>query len=302
MIILKDKPTPAGYRYDLAVVNGHLEEADIQTLLALDSPRTVVLNSFNGWDGDFTSAMTLLSEVGFVSLDVFGAVNSNFKFDAFGVLSDKARSRVQHLRLAGQFIGDLYLDIFPNLSDFGMGFTAKGSLGAKINWGRCQNLGALGGAWSFFPSINILAQMPKLSRIGSVRPGCTPESLCEIKGLEWIDFSYWSKLNNFAQFGSLAGTIKRLELYSASKISGYEEIASFSRLKFLSLGKCPPIPRGSVFSSLKEIEELYLAETKIIEGDMACLYSLPSLKKLSLVDQKNLSPSRDALYKHFGLQ
>jgi hypothetical protein len=299
MIELLDKPTPEGYLYDLAVVTGRLNDADIEKLLDLNSPRTVVLNVFNGWDGDFTSAMTSLSEVGFDSLDVFGAVNSNFNVGAFDVLSDKARARVQHLRLAGQFVGNLCLDMFPNLSNFGMGFTSKGRSGVKINWGTCQNLRILGGAWSFFPSIEVLSQMPLLNRIESVRPGCTPESLCDIKGLEWIDFSYWSQLNNFSQFGSLARSIKRLELYSASKIRGYEEITGLSSLKFLSLQKCPPIPRGSIFSSLKEIEELHLAETKIIDGDMACLYSLPRLKKISLVDQKNLSPRRDALYKHF---
>lgn len=302
MIELIDKPTPEGYLYDLAVVTGRLEDADIQKLLTLESPRTVLLNVYRGWDGDFTSAMTSLSEVGFVSLDVFGPANSNFKVDAFDVLSDKARARVLHMRLAGQFIGNLCLDTFPNLSNFGMGFTSKGKSGVKINWGMCQNLRALGGAWPFFPSVDVLSQMPVLNRIQSVRPGCTPESLWGIKGLERIEFHYWSHLNNFAQFGPLASSITRLELYSASKIRGYEEIAGLSRLKYLSLEKCPPIPRASVFSSLKEIEVLHLYETKIIDGDMAFLYSMPNLKSLALIDQKNLSPSRDALYRHFGLQ
>lgn len=300
MIDFQDKPSPRGYRYDLAVVKGRLEDADIKKLRDVESPRTLILNVFNGWDGDLSSVIAALSDVKCVSLDIFGASNSNFNINDFATMSEKARESIQHMRLAGQFVGNLCLDLFPNLSDFGMVFTSKGKNGTKIEWGKCQNLKALGGAWPFFPSMDILSKMPKLHRIESVRPGCTPESLCEIVGLEYIDFAYWNKLSSFTQLGALKCSLKHLELSLASRLDDYESISILSKLQYLSLHKCPPIPRGAIFSSLKEIETLYLIATKVIDRDMTCLYSLPDLKKIALVDQKNLLPSRDVLYEHFG--
>ena len=301
MIVFQDKPAPKGYTYDLAIVRGTLSEADIQKLVNAGSPKTLVLNVFNGWDGNLLSVLSALNGIEVVSIDIFCASDSNLPVNAFDCLSRKTKSSIQYLRLAGQLVGDLSLDHFPNLADFGMGFTAKGKNGIKIDWGSCSNLASLGGAWPHFPSIDLLSKMPKLSSIASVRPGFSPESLGCINGLNRIEFAYWNKLKSFTQFGELREKLLHLELYSASKIESYEGLNDFINLKYLDLGKCPPVKYGSIFSSMINLEVLQLAETKILDGDLACLYSLPNLKKLSLVDQKNLSPTRDALYHHFGL-
>lgn len=302
MIEFQDKPTPEGYIYDLAVVKGALDDTDIDNFINSKSPRTLVLNVFNGWDGDLASVVSAINGVNVVSIDIFCASNSNINANAFDGLSAETLSSIRYLRLAGQVVGSLSLDIFPNLIDFGMGFTSKGRNKLKIDWGRCSNLVSLGGAWSNFPDMNVLSGMPKLSHLRSVRPGCTPESLSTIDGLNWIDFSYWAKLKNFSQLHFFQKKLTRLELYSASKIESYDGLDDFLELRFLSLMKCPPIKYGSVFSSMKQLEMLNLAETVIVDGYISCFYSLPNLKNISLVDQTNLSPSREVVYRHFGLK
>ena len=301
MIVFQDKPAPKGYTYDLAIVRGTLSEADVQKLVNAGSPKTLVLNVFNGWDGNLLSVLSALDGIEVVSIDIFCASDSNLPVNAFDCLSRKTKSSIQYLKLAGQLVGDLSLDNFPNLVNFGMGFTAKGKNGINIDWGSCPNLVSLGGAWPYFPGIDVLSKMLKLSSIASVRPGCSPESLCCINGLNRIEFAYWNKLKNFTQFGELQEKLSHLELYSASKIESYEGLNEFTNLKYLDLGKCPPVKHGSIFSTLINLEVLHLVGTKILDGDMSCLYSLPNLKKLSLADQKNLSPSHDDLYRHLGL-
>lgn len=301
MIEFQDKPTPRGYLYDLAIVKGSLDEVDINKFISSDVPRTLVLNVFNGWDCNISSVMSALDGVDVISLDIFCASNSNLNGSVLNYLSDKTRLSLRSLRLAGQISGTLSLDSFPNINDFGMGFETKGKNKLTIEWGECQNLSSLGGAWSCFPNMDQLSVMESLTHLQSVKPSCSPESISELVELRSIDFSYWNKLKNFTQLGKLQSQLESLELYFASKIESYNEIINLSNLRYLSLGKCTPVSHGSIFSALKKIEVLHLVETKIIDGDLTCLYSLPNLKDIALVDQKNLSPSRDVLYQHFGL-
>ncbi len=292
MIEFVPRPSPAGHVFDLAVVKGAVNAADVQAFAAMAQPRTLVLNVFNGWDGDLPAVKAAFEGAHVVSLDLFGGRGLDVtELSHFGHL--------QHLRVAGQVSGHLDLDAFPRLSSLGAGQVVKGKAGLKVHWGACKRLSSLAGSWAVLPTMDQLANMPALSTLQSVRPSCEPESLQALAHLRSLDFSLWGKLVTIRQLSGLFDRLQELSLYAASKLQDHQGLSEFQQLRKFCLHKCPSLRSGCVFAGMKSLECLHLLDTKVEDGDLSCLLGLPRLKDLACVDQANLSPSRDELYAHF---
>lgn len=293
MIEFVPMPSPAGHVFDLAVVKGAVNAADVQAFAAMAQPRTLVLNVFNGWDGDLSGIKAAFEGTPVVSLDLFGG-------SGLDITDLSAFAHLLHLRVAGQVSGHLDLDAFPRLSSLGVGYVVKGKASVKVHWGACKRLSSLAGSWAALPAMEQLANMPMLSALQSVRPSCEPESLQALSHLTSLDFSQWGKLLAIHQLSGLFDRLQALSLYAASKLQDHQGLSEFQQLRKLCLHKCPSLKSGRVLAGMKALECLHLLDTKVDDGDLSCLLALPRLKDVACVDQANLLPSRDELYAHFA--
>lgn len=270
-------------------ISGKATKEDAAEFKRYANTHDLVLNYARGWDGSIVDFIEAFKGVEIRHLSVFARPSLDIDVD---ITPLNTLSTLSKLSVAGQVVGQLNLDNLPLLASFGFGGELKGKRKVKLDWGKCLNLQSTGGLVSKLPSADTLATFPKLNSLVLVKLNWKPEELQKITGLVDLNVSYWSELESLAQLGTLIPSLKKLQLYQASKLLDYSAIARMTSLKTLGLSKCPAIPSVRLFQNLQQLEELWLPETKIVDGDLSALMLMPSLRHIALIDQKKNHPSR----------
>ena len=275
--------------HDEATIKGAATIDDAREFAQICSSHRLVLNAFRGWDGDLVGAAKSFEHVPVRRLSIFSGPHTD-------ISSLECFRAIEELQVAGLVTGTLNLDWFSDIAWFGLGAELKGKSKIALNWGKCRKLRDIGGLGSKLPPIEVLATFPLLESLSVVKPDWNPNELQLIKGLVSLDISYWRKLESIGQLGKLMRVLKKFELYQASKLSDYSAISDMQSLRRLSLEKCPSFPSVRLLQPLQLLEELFLIDMKVVDGDMLPLMKIPKLRNVALADYKHYSPSRAVIY------
>lgn len=100
-----------------------------------------------------------------------------------------------------------------------------------------------------------------------------------------------------------AQAISELHLDTCKKVPTVDDIASVKNLRVLSMANSGDFPSLAPLAGMPELRELYLYEsTRIIDGDLTPLLTLPRLQQLRIANRRHYSPPVNDIKRHLGIQ
>jgi len=100
-----------------------------------------------------------------------------------------------------------------------------------------------------------------------------------------------------------AQTISELHLDTCKKIPTFEDVSLVKNVRGLSLANSGDFPSLAPLAGMPELQELYLYEsTKIVDGDLSPLLTLPQLQRLSIANRRHYSPQVSEIKRQLGIQ
>jgi hypothetical protein len=88
---------------------------------------------------------------------------------------------------------------------------------------------------------------------------------------------------------------------SLGQVAAIDPIAHLPRLRFLDIGNCGPIQSLKRLAGCIALETLYAYEsTRIGDGDLAVLLTLPNLAEIRMMNRRHYTPSVEAVRSALG--
>lgn len=129
-----------------------------------------------------------------------------------------------------------------------------------------------------------------VSHLMFVRPGFnTTQGLEKLPSLSELILAWCRNLYNLQYLGACKG-LQTLELECLPRAAGYDALSGCTALKGLSFANCAPIPTLSWLKSLTELNHLGITGTKILDGNLSPVQSLPSLTSFGCTDSPGYKP------------
>ncbi len=213
-------------------------------------------------------------------------------------LSPKALQSVESLsNLRGLRLnapkGGVDLTCFPNLEEF-IGDWHRGNSGI----GDCGELRTLR-AWGFRstePDLSALAKCARLERLWLVRPGIKSiEGIESLEDLRYLDLAYAPKIESLTPLAAPTVDLRELSLANMKAITDYSPLASIRKLRRLSIFKCAPMEDLAWTKGMDYLDSIGFVETKVLNGDLSPLLSLPLLRYVGAGNKKHYSHTDEEL-------
>lgn len=98
-------------------------------------------------------------------------------------------------------------------------------------------------------------------------------------------------------------TISELHLDVCKKISTFEDVAFAKNIRFLSVANSGDFPSLTPLTGMPKVRQLHLYEsTRIVDGDLRPILSLPQLQELRLANRRHYSPQVGEIERQLGIQ
>lgn len=205
---------------------------------------------------------------------------------AEGLRCIESVSNLRGLRLESPK-GGLDFSCFPQLEEF-IGDWHRDSTGI----GKCGELRRLHafGFRSTQPDFSSLADCVRLERLILVRPGIT--SLGDIDALEdlrYLDIAYAPKIKDLTPLAASKVDLREIQLTNLKNISDYAPLARIRRLRRLILSRCAPMADLAWTMGMDYLDFFTFVETKVLNGDLSPLLSLPLLRIANAGNRRDYS-------------
>lgn len=182
---------------------------------------------------------------------------------------------------------------FPHLEEFvgdwhrdNVGIEACGELRTFRAWGYRSAL----------PGISSLADCVRLERLFLVRPGITSiAGVEELEDLRYLDLAYAPKVEDLTPLAAPAVDLRELSLKNMKGIADYLPLASIRRLRRLKVSRCAPMGDLTWTRGMEYLDFVSLVETKVLNGDLSPLLSLPRLRSVGAGNRRDYSHSGEEL-------
>lgn len=207
---------------------------------------------------------------------------------AKGLRCIESVSNLRGLRLESPKAG-LDFSCFPQLEEF-IGDWHPDNTGVG-NCGELRSLNAFGFR-SLQPGLSSLADCVRLERLYLVRPGIT--SLGDIDALEdlrYLDIAYAPKIQDLTPLAASKVDLREIQLTNLKNISAYAPLAGIRRLRRLILSRCAPMADLAWTKGMDYLDFFTFVETKVLNGDLSPLLSLPLLRNVSGGNRRDYSHS-----------
>ena len=211
---------------------------------------------------------------------------------AKGLRCIESLSNLRGLRLDSPK-AELDFSCFPQLEEFN-GDWHRENTGIG-NCGELRKLHAFGFR-STKPGLSSLADCVRLERLNLVRPGIT--SLGDIDALEdlrYLSIAYAPKIVDLTPLAASMVNLRELDLTNLKNISDYAPLARIRRLRRLHLFKCAPMADLAWTAGMEYLDFFSFVETKVLNGDLSPLLSLPLLRYAGAGNRRDYSHTDDEL-------
>jgi len=211
---------------------------------------------------------------------------------AKGLRCIESVSNLRGLRLDSPKAG-LDFSCFAQLEEF-IGDWHRDNTGIG-NCGELRRLHAFGFR-SAQPGLSSLADCVRLERLHLVRPGVT--SLGDIDALEdlrYLDIAYAPKIADLTPLAASNVDLRELHLTNLKNISDYAPLARIRRLRRLILSRCAPMADLAWTKGMDYLDFLSFVETKVLNGDLSPLLSLPLLRYAGAGNKRDYSHTDEEL-------
>ena len=189
--------------------------------------------------------------------------------------------------------GGVNFSCFPNLEEF-IGDWHRGNSGI----GDCTELRTLR-VWGFRstePGLSALASCTRLERLWLVRPGIDSiEGVECLEDLRYLNLAYAPKIKSLTSLAAPTVDLRELRLQNMKGISDYSPLASIRRLRRLIISKCAPMENLSWTKGMDYLDSIAFVETKVLNGDLSPLLSLPLLRYVGAGNKKHYSHTDEEL-------
>lgn len=100
-----------------------------------------------------------------------------------------------------------------------------------------------------------------------------------------------------------AQSIRELHFDTCKKIPTFDDVARAKNVQVLSLANSGDFPSLAPLTGMPELRELHLYEsTRIVDGDLSPLLTLPKLQTLSLANRRPYSPQVGEIKRQLGIE
>lgn len=201
-------------------------------------------------------------------------------------------SNLRGLQLDAPKVG-IDLSCFPLLEQF-VGDWHRDNTGI----GSCGELRYLNafGFRSTRAGLSGISECVRLEHLHLVRPGIT--SLDDVEALEdlrYLDIAYAPKIKDLTPLAASTVDLRELELTNLKNISDYSPLASIRRLRRLKISNCASMADLAWTKGMNYLDFFSFVETKVLNGDLSPLLSLPRLRYAGAGNRRAYSHSDDEL-------
>lgn len=131
----------------------------------------------------------------------------------------------------------------------------------------------------------------------------TLEGLESFESLETLGIYGGLKLEDVSALRTNAAqSIRELHLNTCRKVPTFKDVSSVEGVRILDLANSGDFPSLEPLEGMSELQELYLFEsTRIVDGDLTPLLTLPKLEKLALANRRNYIPHVAEIKRQLGI-
>jgi hypothetical protein len=240
-----------------------------------------------GWK---STDLSFLSEVPFLKgLDVYS-------YDVFDLSDIEKLKQLEHFSFDDMKL-KIGLDFtkLPNLK------SCSGSWSKKVqSLFECDNLERL--SLDKYPGsdLELLSTMEKLEFLHLQSRKMTSLNGIENLNLSNLELAYCTGLSDIYSIKKLP-EMTHVEFTSCKKVFDFSSLSYLKKLKKLLIEGCGSIQSLSFLTDCSDLEELYLIDVKIEDGDCSPIIKLGKLKKLALASKRNHSHTGAELKKKLGI-
>lgn len=133
----------------------------------------------------------------------------------------------------------------------------------------------------------------------------TLDGLTTFDRLKTLEIFLAPKLEDVSAFRTApaAQTISELHLDTCKKIPTFGDVSLVKNVRVLSLANSGDFPSLAPLAGMPKLQELYLYEsTRIVDGDLSPLLTLPQLQRLSIANRRHYSPQVSEIKRQLGIQ
>ena len=168
----------------------------------------------------------------------------------------------------------------------------------NLGIGECGELRVLR-AWRFRstqPGLSSLAGCVRLERLDLVRPGITSlEGIDALEDLRYLEIAYAPKITDLAPLAAPGVGLRELALGNMKNIADYAPLAEIRKLRRLRLSSCAPMADLAWTNGMDRLDFFSFVETKVQDGDLSPLLSLPLLRYAGAGNRRAYSHSDEEL-------
>ncbi|KQQ80964.1 hypothetical protein [Arthrobacter sp. Leaf137] len=100
-----------------------------------------------------------------------------------------------------------------------------------------------------------------------------------------------------------AQSIRELHFDTCKKIPALDDVVSAKNVQVLNIANSGDFPSLAPLTGMPELRELHLSEsTRIVDGDLRPLLTLPKLQKLSIANRRHYSPQVGEIKRQLGIE
>jgi hypothetical protein len=113
----------------------------------------------------------------------------------------------------------------------------------------------------------------------------------DLPALEVLKIMGARRLCDVSDVDGLAASLRRLELEDCRPISALDDVEGLVELRFLGVNDCGEVASLAPVASLRNLEKLYAwGSTRVVDGDLSPLASLPMLSELRMRERRDYRP------------
>ena len=141
-----------------------------------------------------------------------------------------------------------------------------------------------------------LAGCVRLEELGLTRPriACL-DGIEALEDLRYLSIAYAPKIEDLTPLAAPTVNLREISLTNLKRISDYSPIASIRRLRRLKIFKCAPMADLTWTDGMDYLDFISFVETRVLDGDLSPLLSLPVLRYVGAGNRRDYSHSDDEL-------
>jgi hypothetical protein len=145
--------------------------------------------------------------------------------------------------------------------------------------------------WKYKPTTKDLSKLSSITKLRNLEINQSNiESLAGIEtfgNLEILELSYLRNLTNISAIDNRLIRLQRIHFESCKKIESYEWVAKLPNLKTLNIEGCGEFNSLSFIKEMTRLEELFFANTVVIDGNITPVIEHVSLNKIYFTTKKH---------------